>query len=74
MEGEIRQYVKDLELDNPYWAGVSADRVSAISWSLAARKSRYRIIGALVGAAMIVVLTAWFPDRMMPSCAWWQRQ
>jgi hypothetical protein len=37
LEGEIRQYVNDPELDNPYWAGVSADRVSAISWSLAAQ-------------------------------------
>jgi len=30
---------------------------------LSLRKSRYRIIGALVGATMIVVLTAWLPQN-----------
>ncbi len=52
-----------LELDNPYWAGASAAIVCQPHLGASLRKSRYRIIGTLVGATMIVVLTAWFPQN-----------
>jgi uncharacterized membrane protein YccC len=52
-----------LELDNPYWAGASAAIVCQPYLGASLRKSRYRVIGTLVGAAMIVVLTAWFPQN-----------
>jgi uncharacterized membrane protein YccC len=52
-----------LELDNPYWAGASAAIVCQPYLGASLRKSRYRIIGTLVGATMIVVLTAWFPQN-----------
>jgi uncharacterized membrane protein YccC len=52
-----------LELDNPYWAGASAAIVCQPYLGASLRKSRYRIIGTLVGAMMIVVLTAWFPQN-----------
>jgi uncharacterized membrane protein YccC len=51
-----------LELDNPYWAGASAAIVCQPYLGAALRKSRYRIIGTLVGATMIVALTACFPQ------------
>src|SRR5258705_6225332 len=54
-----------LELDNPYWAGVSAAIVCQPYLGASLRKSRYRIIGTLVGATMIVVLTAWFPQNRL---------
>src|SRR6202008_332993 len=52
-----------LELDNPYWAGASAAIVCQPYLGASLRKSRYRLIGTLVGAAMIVALTAWFPQH-----------
>jgi uncharacterized membrane protein YccC len=52
-----------LELDNTYWAGASAAIVCQPYLGASLRKSRYRIIGSLVGAMMIVVLTAWFPQN-----------
>src|SRR5258708_25416278 len=52
-----------LELDNPYWAGASAAIVCQPYLGVSLRKSRYRIVGTLVAAAMIVVLTAWFPQN-----------
>src|ERR1700739_1712232 len=52
-----------LELDNPYWAGASAAIVCQPYLGASLRKSRYRIIGALVGATMTVVLTALFPQN-----------
>jgi uncharacterized membrane protein YccC len=54
-----------LELDNPYWAGASAAIVCQPYLGASLRKSRYRIIGTLVGGTTIVVMTAWFPqDRI----------
>jgi uncharacterized membrane protein YccC len=52
-----------LELDNPYWAGISAAIVCQPNLGASLRKSRYRIVGTLVGATMIVMLTAWFPQN-----------
>jgi uncharacterized membrane protein YccC len=52
-----------LELDNPYWAGASAAIVCQPYLGTSLRKSRYRLIGTLVGATMIVALTACFPQN-----------
>src|SRR6201993_5554267 len=54
-----------LQLDNPFWAGTSAAIVCQPQLGASLRKAQYRIIGTLVGAVVIVVLTAWFPqDRI----------
>ena len=52
-----------LELNNPYWAGISAAIVCQPNLGASLRKSRYRIIGTLAGSTMIVMLTAWFPQN-----------
>ena len=52
-----------LQLDNPFWAGTSAAIVCQPQLGASLRKARYRIIGTLVGAVTIVVLTAWFPQE-----------
>jgi uncharacterized membrane protein YccC len=51
-----------LQLDNPYWAGTSAALVSQPHLGASLRKGWFRMIGTLVGAVAIVVLTAWFPQ------------
>src|SRR6267142_6333083 len=54
-----------LDLDNPFWAGTSAAIVCQQQLGAALRKGWFRMIGTMIGAAMIVVLTAWFPqDRI----------
>jgi uncharacterized membrane protein YccC len=54
-----------LELDNPFWAGASAAAVSLPQLGASLRKGWFRMIGTVVGATAIVVLTAWFPqDRV----------
>src|SRR3954469_23749574 len=54
-----------LELDNPYWAGTSAAVVCHPPLGASLRKGWFRLIGTMIGAAMIVVLTACFPqDRI----------
>jgi len=54
-----------LELDNPFWAGTSAAIVCLPQLGASLRKGWFRIIGTVVGATAIVVLTAWFPqDRI----------
>ena len=52
-----------LELDNGYWAGTSAAIVCQPLLGASLRKAWYRIVGTLIGAVTIVVLTAWFPMR-----------
>jgi uncharacterized membrane protein YccC len=55
-----------LELDNPVWAGTSAAIVCQPHLGASLRKGWYRMIGTLVGAVAIAVLTACFPqDRTM---------
>jgi uncharacterized membrane protein YccC len=51
-----------LELDNGYWAGTSAAIVCQPLLGASLRKAWYRIVGTLIGAVTIVVLTAWFPQ------------
>jgi uncharacterized membrane protein YccC len=54
-----------LDLDNPFWAGASAAIVCQPQLGASLRKGWFRMIGTLVGATMIVGLTAWFPqDRI----------
>src|SRR4051812_34863895 len=54
-----------LQLDNPFWAGTSAAIVCLPQLGASLRKGWFRTIGTLVGATMIVVLTACFPqDRV----------
>src|SRR5246500_422467 len=54
-----------LELDNAYWAGTSAAIVCQPQLGASLRKGWFRMIGTIVGAVVIVVLTACFPqDRV----------
>ena len=54
-----------LQLDNAYWAGTSAAIVCQPQLGASLRKAWFRMIGTLIGAVMIVVLTACFPqDRI----------
>ncbi|MBV8336570.1 MAG: FUSC family protein [Alphaproteobacteria bacterium] len=52
-----------LELDNPYWAGITAALVCQPHLGASLRKGWYRMIGTIVGAVAIVVLTACFPQN-----------
>jgi uncharacterized membrane protein YccC len=49
-----------LQLDGAYWAGTSAGIVCQPSLGASLRKGWFRMIGTVVGAAIIVVLTACF--------------
>jgi uncharacterized membrane protein YccC len=54
-----------LELDSPYWAGGTAAIVCQPQLGASLRKGWFRVIGTIVGAVVIVVLTACFPqDRI----------
>jgi uncharacterized membrane protein YccC len=54
-----------LELDNPFWAGTSAAIVCQPQLGASLRKGWFRMVGTVVGATMIVVLTGCFPqDRI----------
>src|ERR1700731_2554733 len=63
-----------LELNNAYWAGTSAAIVCQPSLGASLRKGWYRMIGTVVGAVAIVVLTACFPQgraAFLVSLALW---
>src|SRR5271155_5362647 len=47
-----------LELDNAYWAGTSAAVVCQPHLGASLRKGWFRMVGTIVGAVAIVVLTA----------------
>jgi uncharacterized membrane protein YccC len=51
-----------LELDNAYWAGLTAAIVCQPQLGASLRKSWFRMVGTLIGAVAIVVLTACFPQ------------
>lgn len=54
-----------LQLDDPFWAGTSAAIVCQPQLGASLRKGWFRMIGTVIGAAAIVVMTAWFPqDRI----------
>ena len=52
-----------LELDNAYWAGTSAALVCQPHLGASLRKGWFRMVGTIVGAVAIVVLTACFPQN-----------
>jgi uncharacterized membrane protein YccC len=52
-----------LELDDAYWAGVSAAIVCLPSLGASLRKIWFYMVGTAVGAVAIVVLTACFPQN-----------
>jgi uncharacterized membrane protein YccC len=55
-----------LELDKAFWAGITAAIVCQPQLGASLRKGWFLLIGNLVGATMIVVLTAAFPqDRVV---------
>jgi uncharacterized membrane protein YccC len=51
-----------LEVEAPYWAATSAAIVCQPSLGASLRKGGFRMIGTLIGAVMIVVMTAAFPQ------------
>src|SRR6478752_3632319 len=54
-----------LQLDEPFWAGTSAAVVFQPQLGASLRKGWFRMIGTVIGAVAIVVLTACFPqDRV----------
>jgi uncharacterized membrane protein YccC len=52
-----------LQLDNPYWAGVTVAIVCQPSLGASLRKAWYYIVGTTIGAVTIVALTAFFPQN-----------
>jgi uncharacterized membrane protein YccC len=52
-----------LELDDAYWAGVTAALVCQPHLGASLRRGWFRMIGTVVGAVAIVVLTACFPQN-----------
>jgi uncharacterized membrane protein YccC len=52
-----------LELDNPQWAGTTAAIVCQPHLGASLRKGWFRMIGTVVGAVAIVVITACFPQN-----------
>jgi uncharacterized membrane protein YccC len=52
-----------LELDNPSWAATTAAIVCQPQLGASLRKASFRMLGTVVGAVAIVVLTACFPQN-----------
>ena len=52
-----------LQLDHPFWAGTSAAIVCQPRLGASLRKGWFRMIGTVVGAVTIVVLTGCFPQN-----------
>jgi uncharacterized membrane protein YccC len=52
-----------LQLDNAYWAGTSAAIVCQPKLGASLRKGWFRMIGTVIGAVFVVVITAWFPQQ-----------
>lgn len=55
-----------LDLDNEYWAGLTAAVTCQPHLGASLRKGWYRMVGTVIGAVAIVVLTAWFPQARAP--------
>jgi uncharacterized membrane protein YccC len=54
-----------LELDNAFWAGITAAVVCQPSLGSSLRKARVRAVGTFVGAAVILLLTSAFPQNRL---------
>ena len=54
-----------LQLDDPFWAGASAAVVCQPQLGASLRKGWFRMVGTIVGAVMVVVLTALFPQSRL---------
>ena len=52
-----------LQLESPYWAGTSAAVVCQPHIGASLRKGWFRMIGTVVGALFILILTACFPQQ-----------
>src|SRR6202167_3461773 len=52
-----------LQLENAFWAGTSAAIVCQPSLGASLRKAWFRMVGTTIGATVIVILTAWFPQQ-----------
>src|SRR6478752_2617795 len=59
-----------LELDSPYWAGGTAAIVCQPQLGASLRKGWFRMIGTIVVAVVIVVLTACFPQHRVGYLGW----
>src|SRR5215469_1468114 len=58
-----------LQLENPYWAGVTAGIVCQPSLGASLRKATFRMLGTVTGAVFIVLLSALFQeDRALYLC------
>ena len=63
-----------LELESPFWAATSAAIVCQPSLGASLRKGGFRMIGTLIGAVAIVLMTAAFPQSrvgFLASLALW---
>ena len=56
-----------LELDNPSWAATTAAIVCQPQLGASLRKASFRMLGTVVGAVAIVILTACFPQNRVDS-------
>jgi uncharacterized membrane protein YccC len=52
-----------LQLDNPFWAGTSAGIACQPTVGASLRKGWFRMIGTVIGAVFILILTACFPQQ-----------
>ena len=52
-----------LQLDDAYWAGTTASIVAQPGLGASLQKGRYRAIGTVLGATVIVLMTAVFPQN-----------
>ena len=55
----------ELELDNAYWAGMSAAAVCQPRLGASLRKGYFRMVGTVVGAVAIVILSGLFPQQRL---------
>jgi uncharacterized membrane protein YccC len=54
-----------LQLDNAFWAGTSAAVVCQPRLGASLRKGWFRMIGTIVGAVFVVILSTCFPQQRM---------
>lgn len=60
-----------LELDNPYWAGLSAAIVCQPQLGASLRKGWFRLVGTMIGAVLSMVLIACFPQNRILLLGSW---